>query len=96
MWDFFVYTNSPATSVYDVANYASWLDSWRHSQLNSRDNFLQAGWSTDSYEEHVSVMNYALSSEGNGGYNLRLPSSDKYTRDAGVYGDMMGCAYHVD
>lgn len=33
VWDFFVYTNSPATSKYDVANYASWLDSWRFSQL---------------------------------------------------------------
>lgn len=33
VWDFFVYTNSPATSVFDVANYASWLDDWRFSQL---------------------------------------------------------------
>jgi len=82
MWDFFVYTNSPEASVYDVANYASWLDSWRYSQLNARNNFLEAGWSTAAYEEHAAVMTYALSNEVNGAFNLRLPGSSKYTRDA--------------
>ncbi|KAL7562467.1 hypothetical protein ACA910_005441 [Epithemia clementina (nom. ined.)] len=45
MWDFFVYTNSPVTSVDDVASYASWLDSWRTSHLVPGDNFMRAGWS---------------------------------------------------
>ena len=49
LWDFFVYTNSPDTSVHDVANYASWLDSWRYSQLTPGDNFRDAGWSEDAY-----------------------------------------------
>ena len=75
VWDFFVYTNSPATSKYDVANYASWLDSWRYSQLFPGDNFLDGGWSEDSYEEHAAVMNWALSTESNGALNLRIPVS---------------------
>lgn len=50
MWNFFVYTNSPDTSVFDVANYASWLDSWRYSQLSPGDNFLSAGWSENAYQ----------------------------------------------
>lgn len=85
LWDFFVYTNSPETSVYDVANYRSWLDSWRYSQLTPGDNFRQAGWSEDSYQEHTSVMQWALSKEANGAFNLRLPSAVRYTSDvAGV------------
>jgi len=88
MWDFFVYTNSPDTSVYDVANYASWLDSWRHSQLSSRDQFLRAGWSERSYEEHTKVMHWALSKESNGALNLRIPGLAEYTRDV-VGGAMM-------
>jgi len=75
VWDFFVYTNSPATSQYDVANYASWLDSWRFSQLFPGDNFLDGGWSEDSYEEHAAVMNWALSTDSNGALNLRIPVS---------------------
>ena len=75
VWDFFVYTNSPATSQYDVANYASWLDSWRFSQLFPGDNFLDGGWSEDSYEEHAAVMNWALSTGSNGALNLRIPVS---------------------
>lgn len=66
LWDFFVYTNSPDTSVRDVASYASWLDSWRYSQLSSGDNFLAAGWSQNAYEEHAAVMQWAFSSESNG------------------------------
>lgn len=81
VWDFFVYTNSPDTSVYDVANYGSWLDSWRFSQLEPGDNFLSAGWSQDAYSEHLSVMKYALSAESNGALNLRIPALAKYTRD---------------
>lgn len=81
LWDFFVYTNSPKTSVYDVANYGSWLDSWRVSQLVPGDNFREAGWSEDSYQEHAAVMQWALSKEVNGAFNLRLPSTARYTRD---------------
>jgi len=88
VWDFFVYTNSPATSKYDVANYASWLDSWRFSQLFPGDNFLSGGWSEDSYQEHAAVMKWALSTESNGALNLRIPALAKYTRD--TVGELMG------
>jgi len=88
VWDFFVYTNSPATSVYDVANYASWLDDWRFSQLFPGDNFLAGGWSQDSYEEHAAVMRWALSTESNGALNLRIPALAQYTRD--TVGELMG------
>jgi hypothetical protein len=88
LWDFFVYTNSPETSVYDVANYASWLDSWRYSQLSPGQNFLDAGWSQDAYKEHSSVMEWALSEEVNGALNLRIPGLARYTRD--VIGGRMG------
>lgn len=77
-----VYTNSPETSIHDVANYASWLDSWRFSQLRTGKNFLEAGWSSDAYEEHASVMQWALSNDANGALNLRIPGLAKYTRDA--------------
>lgn len=82
VWDFFVYTNSPDTSVFDVANYASWLDSWRYSQLTPGENFLEAGWSQQSYQEHTSVMQWALSTDVNGAFNLRIPGLVKYTRDS--------------
>lgn len=81
MWDFFVYTNSPYTSVDDVAGYASWLDSWRQSQLTPGDNFIQAGWSRQAYEEHAAVMKWALSNAVNGALNLRIPGLASYTRD---------------
>lgn len=81
MWDFFVYTNSPETSVFDVANYASWLDSWRFSQLQPGENFIQAGWSENAYNEHSAIMLWALSRDVNGAFNLRLPGLAKYTRD---------------
>jgi len=87
MWDFFVYTNAPETSAYDVASYASWLDSWRLSQLESADNFFNAGWSPDAYQEHHDVMQWALDKDSNGAYNLRLPGSALYTRD--VVGNAM-------
>lgn len=82
LWDFFVYTNSPATSVFDVANYGSWLDSWRYSQLVPGDNFLAGGWSQNAYQEHSSIMQWAFSKEINGAFNLRLPGTAEYTKDA--------------
>lgn len=82
LWDFFTYTNSAETSVYDVANYASWLDSWRNSQLFPGDNFIDAGWSYEAYSEYAFVMQWALSTEVNGAMNLRLPGLVEYTRDA--------------
>lgn len=78
MWDFFVYVNSPETSVLDVVQ-PSWLDSWRYSQLSPGRNFLGAGWSVDSYQEHQSIMLWALSNDANGAYNIRLPGVYKYT-----------------
>lgn len=88
IWDFFVYTNSPETSVYDVANYASWLDSWRFTQLLPGTNFKDAGWSDNAYGEHAAVMIWALSAESNGALNLRIPALAKYTRD--TVGELMG------
>ena len=88
MWDFFVYSNSPDTAVYDVANYGGWLDSWRYSQLSPGDNFIAAGWSPDSYQEHANIMNWALSNEANGAFNLRLPGAKQYTHE--VLGTLMG------
>uniref|UniRef100_A0A7S2MVN4 Uncharacterized protein n=1 Tax=Helicotheca tamesis TaxID=374047 RepID=A0A7S2MVN4_9STRA len=87
MWNFFVYTNSPDTSVTDVASYASWLDSWRSSQLIPGDNFIDGGWSADAYFEHLQVMTWALSDESNGALNLRIPGLKKYTHD--VLGNFM-------
>ena len=81
MWDFFVYTNSPDTSVTDVASYASWLDSWRFSQLNEGSNFLDGGWSQNAYQEHRAIQQWALSNDVNGAYNIRLPGVTRYTRD---------------
>jgi len=88
MWGFFIYSNSPDTAVYDVANYGGWLDSWRYSQLSPGDNFIEAGWSQDAYQEHANIMNWALSNEVNGAFNLRLPGAKQYTHD--VVGTLMG------
>lgn len=87
MWDFFVYTNSPDTSIHDVASYASWLDSWRRSQLQSQSTFVGAGWSKTAYQEHRSVMEWALAANSNGALNLRIPGLVRYTRD--VVGEQM-------
>ena len=87
MWDFFVYTNSPQTSVEDVANYASWLDSWRYSQLLPGDNFLKGGWSQAAYEEHAAIQQWMFSNDVNGALNLRIPGISSYTRD--VVGEEM-------
>jgi len=81
LWDFFVYINSPETSVNDVASYSSWIDSWRMSQLVPGDNFINAGWSKDAYEEHTDMMQWGLLNNVNGALNLRLPGMAKYTRD---------------
>jgi len=82
LWDFFVYTNSPSTSKHDVANYNSWLDSWRYSQLEEPgENFLEAGWSQQAFEEHKAVQEWAFSAEVNGAFNLRLPGIAAYTVD---------------
>jgi hypothetical protein len=87
LWDFFVYANSPETSVHDVANYKSWLDSWRFSQLVPGDNFIEAGWSKQAYEEHAAIQQWAASASVNAARNLRLPGVAKYTRDI-VGGEM--------
>jgi multiple sugar transport system substrate-binding protein len=81
LWDFFTYTNSPATSVTDLTAYPSWLDAWRSSQLSPGDNYLGTNWSKSAYKEHFEVMNWALSTDVNGAFNLRLPGAAKYTRD---------------
>lgn len=87
LWDFFVYTNSPTTSVYDVSNYESWLDSWRYSHLNAQETFATAGWSETAYKEHSQVAHWALGDSANGAFNIRLPGIIKYTRD--VMGEQM-------
>ena len=81
LWDFFVYTNSPDTAAQDVASYVSWLDSWRYSQLTPGDNFLQAGWSQQAYEEHKTIQEWGLSADVNGALNLRIPGVARYTSD---------------
>jgi hypothetical protein len=82
-----VYTNSPETSVFDVAGYRSWLDTWRYSQLSPGQNFLDAGWSLEAYQEDTNVVLWALSNHVNGALNLRIPGLVKYTRD--VFGVQM-------
>jgi hypothetical protein len=42
---------------------------------------LQAGWSQQSYQEHADIMQWALSDEVNGAFNIRIPGAIKYTRD---------------
>ena len=82
MWDFFVYVNTPITSVDDVVM-PSWLDSWRYSQLSSYErNFQQGGWSFDAWKEHQKVMLWALGNDVNSALTLRLPGVLTYTRDA--------------
>lgn len=81
LWDFFVYSNSAETSVYDVANYQSWLDPWRYSHLFPGNNFLDAGWSQQAYEEHAAMMQWALSAESNGALNLCIPGIQEYTHE---------------
>lgn len=88
LWDFFVFTNSPDTSVHDVANYKSWLDSWRYSQLAAPgDNFINGGWPKEAYEEHAAIQLWANSNQANAALNLRIPGIAKYTRD--VVGEEM-------
>ena len=81
MWDFFVYVNTPITSVDDVVM-PSWLDSWRYSQLSNYErNFQQGGWSFDAWNEHQKVMLWALGNDVNSALTLRLPGVLTYTRD---------------
>ena len=81
MWDFFVYVNTPITSVDDVV-IPSWLDAWRYSQLSSYErNFKQGGWSYDAWNEHQKVMLWALGNDVNSALTLRLPGVLTYTRD---------------
>jgi class 3 adenylate cyclase len=79
LWDFFVYTNSPETSANDVSSYNSWLDSWRFSQLGPDNQYGNAGWSQDAFEEHKAIQIWGLSSTANGAFNLRLPGAAEYT-----------------
>jgi len=81
LWDFFLYTNSPATSVFDVPNYASWIDPWRYSQMSPGTNFLEAGWSQQAHEELKAIQEWATSAEVNGAFNIRLPGIQTYTAD---------------
>lgn len=81
MWDFFVYVNTPVTSVDDVV-IPSWLDSWRYSQLSDYGrNFQRGGWSFDSWNEHQKVMLWALGNDVNSALTLRLPGVLTYSRD---------------
>lgn len=81
MWDFFVYVNTPITSIDDVVK-PSWLDSWRYSQLeNYERNFKPGGWSFDSWNELQKMMHWALSNEINSAVTLRLPGVLSYSRD---------------
>eukprot|EP00930_Biecheleria_cincta_P068366 TRINITY_DN5574_c0_g1_i4.p1 TRINITY_DN5574_c0_g1~~TRINITY_DN5574_c0_g1_i4.p1 ORF type:complete len:1004 (+),score=184.27 TRINITY_DN5574_c0_g1_i4:103-3114(+) len=84
IWDFFVYINDPDTSVMDVSTYASWIDSWRRSQLSLEGtNFIvKSTWSPDTYAEHRSVMISSLSAKCNGALNLRIPGIKEYTHEA--------------
>ncbi|KAL3912259.1 MAG: hypothetical protein SGILL_006953 [Bacillariaceae sp.] len=82
LWDYFVYTNSPETSLHDVATYQSWLDTWRFSQVGPGNEYRDAGWSANAFEEHKSIQIWGLSSNVNGAYNMRLPGSISYTHKA--------------
>eukprot|EP00439_Symbiodinium_sp_Y106_P058109 s2908_g8.t1 len=80
LWDFMVYTYGPATADVDVAMYASWLDSWRSSQLPPDGGyFIQAGWSQEAYAEHRAIQIWALAETKNGAFNMRLPGAKMYT-----------------
>ncbi|MGK3739782.1 MAG: hypothetical protein ACI8RD_004615 [Bacillariaceae sp.] len=81
MWDFFVYMNTPITSINDVVM-PSWLDAWRYSQLADYEgNFKNGGWSYDSWNEHQKMMHWALGNDVNSALTLRLPGVLTYTRD---------------
>lgn len=97
MWDFFVYVNTPTTSVDDVV-LPSWLDSWRKSQLNDCNgvlaagtwndeaseqscNFRNGGWAEDTFKEHKKTMEWALGNEVNSALTLAVPGILTYTRD---------------
>eukprot|EP00571_Detonula_confervacea_P002410 CAMPEP_0172315400 /NCGR_PEP_ID=MMETSP1058-20130122/25061_1 /TAXON_ID=83371 /ORGANISM="Detonula confervacea, Strain CCMP 353" /LENGTH=1336 /DNA_ID=CAMNT_0013029473 /DNA_START=176 /DNA_END=4186 /DNA_ORIENTATION=+ len=81
MWDFFVYVNTPITSIDDVV-LPSWLDAWRYSQLASYErNFQPGGWSFDAWNEHQKTMHWALGNDVNSALTLRLPGVLTYTRD---------------
>jgi hypothetical protein len=81
MWDFFVYLNSPITSVSDVV-IPSWLDPWRYSQLaDYKRNFMKGGWSNIAWNEFQKTMEWALSNNVNSALTLRLPGVLSYTRD---------------
>ncbi|CAK9074989.1 unnamed protein product [Durusdinium trenchii] len=81
LWDWMVYTKRVETSAKDVASYASWLDSWRFTQLTPDGQyFLNAGWSEVAYQEHRSIMHWALGTDSNGAFNLRLPGAKTYTK----------------
>jgi len=83
IWDFFVYINSPETSVIDVATRASWIDSWRMSQLTAEGkNFVEdSTWPRDAYDEHRSAMQKSLDGSANGALNLRIPGIKEYSCD---------------
>jgi len=79
MFDYFVYVNTPITSIDDVV-LPSWLDSWRHSQLRTYErNFQGGGWSFDSWNEHQRIMKWALGNEANSALTLQLPGVITYT-----------------
>ena len=82
MWDFFVYVNTPITSKSDVVQ-PSWLDEWRYSQMavDSEQYYIEAGYSTVAWKEHMQLMNWALGNEVNSALTLRLPGVLTYTRD---------------
>ena len=89
LWDFFVYTNSPQTSMHDVASYKSWLDSWRFSQIGPDNEYGNAGWSAIAFEEHKAIQKWAFSSDVNGAFNMRLPGAISYTHKA------LGTQFHL-
>lgn len=60
--------------------YASWLDSWRSSQLPTDGGyFIQAGWSQEAYAEHRAIQIWALADTENVAFNMRLPGAKMYT-----------------
>ncbi|CAK0892578.1 unnamed protein product [Prorocentrum cordatum] len=75
--------NSPETSVIDVATRASWIDSWRMSQLTAEGtNFVEdSTWPRDAYDEHRSAMHKSLDGDANGALNLRIPGIKEYSYD---------------
>ena len=82
MWDFFVYVNTPITSMGDVV-IPSWLDEWRYSQMSdaNKQTYINAGYSAIAWKEHSNLMNYALNDQVHFAMTLRLPGILAYTRD---------------